>query len=167
MRILHAFDDRSHVVQRRMELRPDEAISVPSTIGTVVLCLKGPLWLTQEGEWRDFILVEGASFVSGSTGKIVVSSLDTAGQALVYVPLPGAVSRLRPGLHIDSKTIERAVQKARNARTAEIWRLLKQLSSGFASIPRSLARGLFARATRPSIESGCRGTRPHLRTTDR
>jgi len=137
----HASGDASFVVERRLELGPDQTVSVPSVIGTTLVCLKGPLWLTQEGEWRDYILVDGMRFVSGAPGKIVVSALDTAGQALVYVPLPGARSDLSPGLHIDGEAIERAVQRARVARSQEVGRLLEQFFSVVARGIRRLFRG--------------------------
>ncbi len=151
MHISHDNGILSPAVERRLELRPDQAVAVPSAIGTMVECLKGPVWLTQEGEWQDFILIDGARFVSGGAGKIVISALDSAGQVLVYVPLPGAASNLAPGLHIGGEAIERAVQRAHVARAAEFRRMLKQFSSALSNALRRLIRGMLARAPHNSV----------------
>lgn len=144
----HAFRPADPVVERRLELRPDEAAPVPAAEGTTVVCLKGPLWLTQEGEWRDFILIEGMRFVSGSAGRIVVSALDTAGQAIVRVPLPGSAERPRPGVHIDAEVIRRAAQKAGHARAAEIPGVFRGLASRLVNAAQRFALGMFTRGSR-------------------
>ncbi len=146
MRNMHPSYPQAIGIERRLELRPDEAVSVPAARGTLVHCVRGPIWLTQEGLWQDYILVEGTQFVSGGNGKIVLNALDGAGQALIYSTESGAASGLTPGIHIGHDVIERVTREARHAQIEEIscllarlgtaaWRALLALARRFGNVP--------------------------------
>jgi len=129
MQIAHPYLPSAGPVERRLELRPDESVSVPARPGTLVQCERGPIWLTQEGNRKDYILVEGMRFVSGSRGKIVLSAPDGAVQALVYPASFANKLKLAPGVHVGHEVIERLAQEARHARMEEISRLLDSLAT--------------------------------------
>ena len=57
--------------------------------GTEVFCLKGTVWLTQEGDPRDIVLSPGQSFVLDRKGVAVVYALK---EAAITVGTPGHVS---------------------------------------------------------------------------
>lgn len=125
--------------ERRLELGPSEAVSVPAVRGTVVRGLRGSVWLTQEGQWRDYILVAGASYVSGDNGKIVLNSLDSASAAGVYRIDPGPASEYSlPRLCLDAGAIARIERDARRARAAEIGRWFGLLADALAGAWRRL-----------------------------
>lgn len=145
MHIPHDNGSRDPVIEHRLDLSPNQVVPVPTAAGTIVVCVKGSLWLTQEGEWRDLVLLEGMRFVSAGAGRIVISALDTASEALVYAPLPGAASSLQPGLHIDGATLERAARNARRLRAEALGQLFERALAA----AKAFLRRVFDRARRP------------------
>jgi hypothetical protein len=47
-------------------------------VGHAIRCLSGTLWVTQEGDGRDYVLAPGDEFVIESTGVIVVQAFAPA-----------------------------------------------------------------------------------------
>ncbi len=43
--------------------------------GDAILCTRGALWITQAGDWRDYLLQQGEEFVAGRRGLVVVQAL--------------------------------------------------------------------------------------------
>jgi len=74
------------------DLNAGETHSVIGTRGTVVRCLTGLAWVTQEGDPLDRVLPVGARYCSGSRGRIVVSAIDDGTRIAVYKvePVPAA-----------------------------------------------------------------------------
>ena len=124
---------------RRLELRAHHATPVEAAPGTIVRCLEGTIWLTQDGMLSDCILVPGTRFVSASDGKIVLSSIDGASVARVYTPGCGH-EYAGHGLQIDSGVIARIEREARRARAKEIGRLAGKLGNVIAAAWHSLTR---------------------------
>ncbi|MEZ0396760.1 MAG: DUF2917 domain-containing protein [Anaerolineales bacterium] len=46
--------------------------------GAEIRCLEGVLWITQEGDLRDYILKPGETFVTDRKGKVVLQALKHA-----------------------------------------------------------------------------------------
>jgi len=46
--------------------------------GLQIICRRGALWITQSGDPRDILLLEGESFVLDRNGRAVVQALRTA-----------------------------------------------------------------------------------------
>lgn len=44
--------------------------------GSEIRCLEGMLWITQEGDLRDYILKAGETFVTDRKGKVVLQALN-------------------------------------------------------------------------------------------
>ncbi len=44
--------------------------------GDVITCLNGTLWITQEGDFKDYVLESGRSFWVTRTGPVVIQALD-------------------------------------------------------------------------------------------
>lgn len=44
--------------------------------GAEIRCLEGMLWITQEGDFRDYILRAGDSFRTDRKGKVVLQALN-------------------------------------------------------------------------------------------
>jgi hypothetical protein len=119
---------------RRLELRPQQAVSVEAAPGTIVRCLDGTIWLTQEAVPHDHILIPGTRFVSESDGKIVLTSFDGAAAAQVYAPGCGAdPARAGFGVQLDPGVVARVEREALRARQREIGRLLRKLGAFIAS----------------------------------
>jgi len=133
--------DTTRSLIRRLELRPNQAVPVDASPGTIVRCLEGTIWLTQEGLFSDCILIAGTRFVSASSGKIVLSSVDGAGAARIYTQgCSGRHDYLGSGLQLDSGVIARIEREARRARGREILLLLRKLGAFIASAWHALAR---------------------------
>jgi hypothetical protein len=119
---------------RRLELYPQQAMSIEAAPGTIVRCLEGTIWLTQEAVPHDHILIPGTRFVSESDGKIVLTSFDGAAAAQVYAPGCGAdPARVGFGLQFDPGVVARVEREALRARQREIGRLLRKLGAFIAS----------------------------------
>ena len=50
--------------------------------GIAIACLEGDLWITEEGDSRDYMIRPGERFVVDRPGRIVVASLQEAELAL-------------------------------------------------------------------------------------
>ena len=142
MQIAQPYYSPARPVANRLELRPNESVSVPAKPGTLVRCEKGPIWLTQEGQREDYILLEGMRFVSGSRGKIVLSAPDGAVEALVYHAGFANGLKLAPGLHVGHDVIERVAREARHAQMEAISHLLGSLATTVRCTALALARRL-------------------------
>lgn len=119
---------------RRLELRPQRAVSIEAAPGTIVRGLEGTIWLTQEAVPHDYILIPGTRFVSESDGKIVLTSFDGAAAAQVYAPGCSAdPARAGFGLQLDPGVVARVEREALRARQREIGRLLRKLGAFIAS----------------------------------
>jgi hypothetical protein len=99
---------------RRIELAEGLAVSVQGLPGDAIRCVRGNVWLTQEGDWRDYCLVAGVSFCADRRSRIVLSAIDAPG-AVVFEPRAGGAHAIVRGrISIDSlETIVRAAQRAR------------------------------------------------------
>jgi quercetin dioxygenase-like cupin family protein len=45
---------------------------------SVIICLEGMVWLTQERDWRDYVLTAGDVFIVTQPGKVVASAKGNA-----------------------------------------------------------------------------------------
>jgi hypothetical protein len=46
--------------------------------GDVITCLNGMLWITQEGDFKDYVLDSGRSFWVTRRGSVVLQALDSS-----------------------------------------------------------------------------------------
>ena len=116
-----------------MPVRPNEAVPVEAACGTAVQCLNGTLWLTQEGQWRDFILIAGTTFVSAGDGKIVLSAPQATSMARIFKKQCSSGLAGAGRLYIDPGAVERLEREARRARLEEIGVLLRRIGGWIAS----------------------------------
>ena len=65
--------DNAHVEGR--ELASGEVIAIAGGSGTVIRCLQGQAWVTQEGDRRDYFLAANTRYQSAERGLIVVNAL--------------------------------------------------------------------------------------------
>jgi hypothetical protein len=130
----------------RIAVAAGEAASIEAAAGAAIQCVAGRLWLTQEGDARDYVVPAGTTFCTDRAGRVVVSALDTA--ALVVVRKSAPAHCARGTVTIDS--IERFARSAREAQAAYV-------AETFVRFGRWLAR-LFRRDTiRPatSLRAAC------------
>lgn len=119
---------------RRLELAPNEAVSVMAQRGTEVRVDRGLVWITQEGDGEDYVVAAGSRFCSGYDGKIVVSTLSGASDVTVSWTDPRrSGGYARSGVWLDYGRIARMEQLARRERA-------KVLSALFGEATRALAR---------------------------
>jgi hypothetical protein len=69
--------------------------------GVSISCLEGDLWITQQGDSRDYMIGPGERFVVDAPGRVVVSSLHQAeiamaGRGRSFLRLPLWRARLMP-----------------------------------------------------------------------
>ena len=123
---------------RTLDLPAGSATSVEATPGSIVRAQKGTVWLTQAGLPYDFVLVPGMRFVSASRGKIVLTPLEGAAVARVYVAACGEHASAPSGLQFDSGFLDRQERIARRARLREFGRRIDRLRDSFATALRRL-----------------------------
>ena len=124
---------------RRLTLAQNAAVSVEARAGTALRSLAGRLWITQEGDARDYIVPAGMRYTAARGGRVVVNAVDGAAQVAVsWVPdAAGTLAQNRVSLDYDNITELR--RAARVARSLEITRLLKY---GWARLARAFRNAL-------------------------
>jgi hypothetical protein len=111
---------------RLFELSAREAVTVFAHRGTELRVLEGQVWITQEGDGQDYIVMAGTRFCSGSEGSIVVSALSDASRVAVSWTDPAvAGGYARSGVWLDYGRVARIEVAARQARAKEVGRLLR------------------------------------------
>ena len=119
----------------RLALAPDVAVSLEARAGTALRSLVGRVWITQEGDARDYIVPAGMRYTAGRSGRVVANAVDGAAQVAVsWVPdAAGTLAHSRVSLDYESITELR--RAAGLARSREIARLIKygwvRLARGF------------------------------------
>lgn len=101
-----------------IDLDANQVIPIQSRHGTSILCVHGQVWVTQEGDLRDYILPRGLRFVAPGPGPIVVNG--TAEHSRIMVDhLPSARRGVwaRQPLQIDSQCFAQIESEARRARS--------------------------------------------------
>jgi hypothetical protein len=125
--------------ESRIDLVPNQAVPVDAVRGTVVRSLRGKVWLTQEGHWRDYILVGGMSYVSLDNGRIVLNAPDDASAVSVYrIELAPGRRACDALVHVGAGTIARIERDARRAQAAEVVRWIGYLAGALAGAWRRL-----------------------------
>jgi hypothetical protein len=84
-----------------LHLARDGLISLRDACGTRIFCQSGSLWVTQEGEIKDVVLLPGDSLALGNRGLAVITALEASVALLAQDPAPKrkaqAASRTRVG----------------------------------------------------------------------
>jgi hypothetical protein len=57
------------------DLREHQIMRLDDATGTEIVCLRGEIWLTQDGDLRDVVLSAGDRFTLDSNGVALVSAL--------------------------------------------------------------------------------------------
>ncbi len=83
----------------RIRLGVNKVASITGRRGTAIRCVSGLVWVTQEGDARDYIVPRGLCFIAAGAGRIVINGMaednaveigvaDAAGTSTVaYQPL--------------------------------------------------------------------------------
>lgn len=94
--------------------------------GTVVRCVTGRLWVTQEGDPRDYVVPAGARFCAGGSGRIVASAVAEHTSIAVYRITPQPLPYWsRNAVRIDAEFAESIHDAARQARSRMMLALLR------------------------------------------
>lgn len=85
----------------------DLSAGIPHSIagrrGTVVRCLTGRLWVTQEGDAQDYVVPPCGCYCSGGNGRIVISAAAENTRIAVYhVTPPPATAGARNRVRVDA-----------------------------------------------------------------
>jgi hypothetical protein len=59
----------------RVELRAEQILRIDDALALRMVCERGTLWVTQDGDLRDLILGDGDSFTFDHSGVALVSAL--------------------------------------------------------------------------------------------
>ena len=111
---------------RLVALSAHEAVTVIAHRGTELRVLDGEVWITQEGDGQDYVVVAGTRYCSGSEGSIVVSAFGTASRFTVSWTDPAvAGGYARSGVWLDYGRVAEIEVAARRARAKELKRLLR------------------------------------------
>ncbi|MBX3652322.1 MAG: DUF2917 domain-containing protein [Burkholderiales bacterium] len=106
--------------------------SVMAGRGTVVRCLSGLIWVTQEGDPLDHMVPAGARYCSGGAGLIVASAIKDDTRIAIYrvYPVP-AEDWTRNVVRVDPGFTERLRREAR-----------REMARWFAAMVTGIARRL-------------------------
>lgn len=138
--ILNPTQSRAVPNGRRLELRQNESVSVAAARGTIVRCTQGRLWLTQEGHWRDYVLIAGTGYLSPDDGKIVLNSPDGPSTASISRTDRILIDDIHAvHLQFDADSIEQMEREARRVQAAEIFRWTQSLVEVLSKAWRSVA----------------------------
>ena len=100
-----------------LQLGQNEPMPVRARRGMVVCCLSGELWVTHEGDSRDYIVPRGHRYCCSEDSLIVANSLDGPSTALVYWTDPERCPEFATnGVHADFESTKRLVRKAQELR---------------------------------------------------
>ncbi len=77
-RVLHPAASFRRVEGLEMEAGQVHVIDAGRRRRDVIRCLKGCLWVTQEGDLQDHLLATGDTFFAAQAGRILVSALEDA-----------------------------------------------------------------------------------------
>ena len=124
---------------QRLALAPDKAVSVEARAGTALRSLAGRVWITQEGDARDYIVPAGMRYTAARGGRVVVNAVDGAAQVAVSWVRDAAGMLARSRVSLDYDSITELRRAARVARSREITRLLKY---GWARLARAFRNAL-------------------------
>ena len=115
----------------RVVVAAHSAASVDLPRGAAVHGLGGRLWLTQEGDQRDHVVVAGTTFCTDRSGRVVLSAIEGSAVALVRETAP---SHCVPGtVTIDSiKRIKRDAEIAQAKYIAGLFVRLGEWLAGWA-----------------------------------
>jgi hypothetical protein len=142
----------------RLTLAPGAAISVEARVGTELRSLEGRVWITQEGDVRDYIVPVGMRYTAGRSGRVVVNAVDGAAQVAVTWKVPEAAGALAQSrVSLDYESIAELKRAARRARSREIARLFRCGWAWLAHAFRHALGGEPSRvaAARPQAGCGC------------
>lgn len=114
--------------RQRVELAAGDTHAVIGSRGTVLRCLAGLAWVTQEGDPLDRVLPHGARYCSAGRGLIVVSAIDDGTRIAVcrVAPHP-AQDWIYNRVEIGAGTVE-AVQRAAREEAARRFAALVTLA---------------------------------------
>jgi hypothetical protein len=162
--IMNADPRRGKPLCTRIGLGANEVMAVPGGRGTSICCVSGLVWVTREGDARDYIVPPGLCFVAANAGRIVINGMaadnvvemgvaKAAGScAVVYQPLQINWQRF--------DQIEHAVRRARAEYLAVAWR------AAFAAMRRAWRRVL-VRLAGPRLPRPYTNQKAKRGTTDR
>lgn len=106
---------RSEAKAGRVDIERDRAVSIDIRSDTEIQCVSGRVWLTQEGDPRDYCVPAGVTFCADRRGRMVLVAVE-APAALIVRTFPAGASRCVPGmLRIDAmEPLVRAAARARS-----------------------------------------------------
>ena len=72
----------SQAESRRIDIETATAVSLEVAVGDRIRCVRGKIWLTQEGDSRDHYLVGGVSFCVDHKGRAVLDAIGRQDEAV-------------------------------------------------------------------------------------
>src|SRR5215217_7980815 len=113
-RATHGIEKHSQKAARFVvDVAVNEAASIDMHAGAALQAISGKVWLTQEGDSRDHVLIGGTTFCTDRSGRVVLTGIDAPAVVLVW---KAAARHCVPGtISIDSmRRIALAAQAARS-----------------------------------------------------
>lgn len=131
------------------DLAAGDIHAVIGSRGTVVRCLSGRLWVTQEGDARDYVVPAGARFCAGGSGHIIAGAVSDDTRIAVYRVAPQPETDWsRNAVRIDADFVEAVQESARRERSRQLAVLLRR---GWRGVQRAWRHFLHARSHGPTL----------------
>jgi hypothetical protein len=107
-------------VPQRVTLAPGAAIAVKVRPGTRLRTLEGTVWVTQDGDAKDYIVPVGTRYSADRDGRVVMTAMDGAARVAVSwrTPSPGSVGQKVALDYTSINELRRAAQAARSREIA-------------------------------------------------
>lgn len=139
-----------------IHLAQNQATSVPGRRGTTIRCMAGMVWITREGDWRDYLLPQGVSFVAAGAGKIVINGQMPHNRVVVgHTALERDNARAHRALRYGTAFFSRIEIQARAARSAHLAVLLDSLRRALVHAWRGAQRAIAQRIKTQSSRTAC------------
>jgi Protein of unknown function (DUF2917) len=139
--------------QSTIQLTQGNLISLPDAEGSTVAVVWGKVWLTQDGDPRDYDLNPGESLTIRGDGLILISAFENSALTILQHCEDVAISSMKPGENASRAAVHGKVndrdgvlylsgdELQRYRRSAHQLRA-RYLASLFASLGSALSRGL-------------------------
>jgi len=121
----------------RIRLGAHKTAGVAGRRGLSIHCLQGLVWITREGDVRDYILLPGLRFIASDTGRIVISGMTEDNVVEVgTAPTAGARINVCQPLRMDWAHIAQMGDVAQRARAGHVAAVLHGVYGSIACLLR-------------------------------
>ena len=88
----------------KVELAPNQLLTISGGLGMTIMCVRGTLWITQSNDRSDIVLGPGESFTLSRDGATLLSAIE-ASTVLMAAPVSRRAAVLRSFVSVFGRAI--------------------------------------------------------------